>query len=73
MTDEKFPNERLWLINTIADILVDLVQDSDDPDDDPDEVVDQMLNVAELLVEGLNVEITASDGECCTLTLGVSR
>jgi hypothetical protein len=73
MTDEKFPNERLWLVNTIADILVDLVQDVEDPDDDPDEVLEQMLNVAELLIEGLNVEITGSDGERCTLTLGVTK
>lgn len=73
MTEEKFPNERLWLIATIADILIDLIQDSDDPDEDPDETHDQMLDVATLLVEGLNVEITASDGERCTLSVGVDK
>lgn len=71
MTDEKFPNERVWLINTIADILVDLIQDDDDVDTDLDDITDEMQNVAELVLEGLNAEIQSSDGSTCTIRVGI--
>jgi hypothetical protein len=71
MADNNFPNERVWLINTIADILVDLIQDDDDVDTDLDEITDEMLNVAELVLEGLNAEIQSSDGSICTIRVGI--
>jgi hypothetical protein len=70
MADNNFPNERVWLINTIADILVDLIQDDDDVDTDLDEMTDEMQNVAELVLEGLNAEIQSSDGSTCTIRVG---
>jgi hypothetical protein len=73
MADNNFPNERVWLINTIADILVDLIQDEEDTEIDLDDMTDQMQNVAELVLEGLNATIESSDGSMCTIRVGVKQ
>ena len=61
---------RLWLINQIAETLVDLSDDGEGEPDEIDELLDQMKNVANLILESINLEVTGSDGTIATATFG---
>lgn len=61
---------RIWIVDRIADVLVDLADDDDEEGLDLEELQDQMKNVANLIVEALNIEVVSSDGSNATVTLG---
>lgn len=66
---EDLDEVRLWLVNRIAETLVDLADDGDDVDD-VEELHDQMKNVAALILESIDLEVTGSDGQRATATFG---
>lgn len=62
---------RLWIINRLAETLVDLAEDDeDDAVVDLEELTDQMRNVAEILIESINLVVTGSDGTTGTAEFG---
>lgn len=69
MKETEKADVRAWIINRIADVLTDLADD-DDEVLDLEEINDQMKNVANLIVESLNINIVSSDGRSATVTLG---
>jgi len=61
----------LWVVNKIADVLVDLAEDPDAGDPiDVDELTQQMMNVAAMIVESINLQVVSSDGQRATVTIG---
>lgn len=62
---------RLWIINRIAETLVDLAEDDDEDNPvDLEELTDQMRNVAEIIIESINLQVVESDGTTGTAQFG---
>lgn len=70
MKETEKADVRLWIVNRIAEVLTDLADDDEEDGIDLEEIHDQMQNVANLIIESLNIEIVSSDGKLATVTLG---
>jgi hypothetical protein len=70
MSEERIEQANLWIVARIADVLVDLADDGEDDSIDVDELHDQMQNVAEMIVEALNLRVESADQHRATCTLG---
>lgn len=58
---ESFPEQRLMLIETIAAVLYDLAEGDDNSETESVELMDQLIDVGEIILEGLGAELIASD------------
>lgn len=58
---ERFPEQRLMLIETIAAILYDLSDGDTQSQADAVELMDQLIDVGEILLDGLGAELVSSD------------
>lgn len=60
-TNEAFPDQRLMLTETIAAILYDLAEGDDTSEADSVELMDQLIDVGEIILDGLSAELIAAD------------
>lgn len=58
---EAFPEQRLMLTETVAAILYDLAEGDDNTPTESVELMDQLLDVGEIILDGLGAQLIASD------------
>lgn len=58
---ESFPEQRLMLTETVAAILYDLAEGDDNTPAESVELMDQLLDVGEIILDGLGAQLIASD------------
>lgn len=58
---ESFPEQRLALIETIAAILYDLSDGDSHSEAESVELMDQLIDVGEIILDGLGAELLTSD------------
>lgn len=68
MSDD-YAVEQMALYNFIVDTLVDM---SDPDPEEMDEARDDMMSVASILFEGLDLKVIGSDGNRVTVTVSIS-
>jgi hypothetical protein len=60
-TLEKFPEQRLMLVETVAAVLYDLAEGDDNSEAESVELMDQLIDVGEIILDGLGAELVAYD------------
>lgn len=60
-TNEAFPDQRLMLTETIAAILYDLAEGDNTSEAESMELMDQLIDVGEIILDGLSAELIAAD------------
>jgi hypothetical protein len=58
---ETFPEQRLMLVETVAAILYDLAEGDDNTQAESVELMDQLIDVGEIILDGLGAQLVASD------------
>jgi hypothetical protein len=58
---ESFPEQRLMLTEMVAAILYDLAEGDDNTPAESVELMDQLLDVGEIILDGLGAQLVASD------------
>jgi hypothetical protein len=58
---ETFPEQRLMLVETVAAILYDLAEGDDNTQAESVELMDQLIDVGEIILDGLGAQLIASD------------
>ena len=58
---ETFPEQRLMLVETVAAILYDLAEGDDNTQAEAVELMDQLIDVGEIILDGLGAQLVASD------------
>jgi translation elongation factor P/translation initiation factor 5A len=68
MSDKNIYEARMAVFDYFVDTLVDL---ADPEDDDKELTIDDMIQVVNILFEGISMEVVSYDGETITFTAKV--